>query len=153
MDQEITNPAGAYVTTSDHTTGRDDTGGELAYGKEKLRFRANAPVTKGQALKFVVPTTTVPLSVTPTAGSEVNGFAGIAESNAATGDLVSICVDGHTFGVVGTAATAGNAATFGAAGVLTNVTPSATTVAGTVVGTFLKTGTTGQLVPIWVQLV
>lgn len=153
MHQAITNPAGAYVTTSDYRTGRDSTGGEHAYGKTTRVLRANATVTKGQLVCLVAPTQTLPLSVTPSAGTESGLIFGIAAEGGSAGDLVTVVTEGLAFAIVGTAATAGNAIKGGAAGVVTNVTPAATDIVGTVVGVALATGTTGNTIPVWVKIV
>lgn len=156
MEQTITNPTGALSAVSDYRTGVADNGGEIPYGKTTRRFRANATITRGQCLKWVAPTQTVPLSVTPTVGSEVGGFAGVAATSGSAGDVVTVVVEGYAFAKVGTAATSGGAATLTGSttgGAATDVTPAAATVAGTIVGTWLAAGTTGNLAPIMVRLV
>lgn len=90
----INNPAGALsnapVTT--YLFGRDAAGFELEQGKgEVYTFRANATVTRGQALMWVVPTATVPLSVTPmTAGADLVLFAGVALESGVAGDNIPV---------------------------------------------------------------
>lgn len=87
----VTNPGGANAGgVTDFRTFRATDGFDIEYGKgEWYVLRANAAITRGQALEFVVPTLTLPLSVTPMlAASGVHLFAGVAIESAAAGEDV-----------------------------------------------------------------
>lgn len=88
----ITNPTGTYVKVTDFTTGLDASGFEIVVGKDEVyTVRANAAITAGQALSWVAPTTTVPVSATPmAAATAVQNFAGVALESAAIGEQVAI---------------------------------------------------------------
>jgi hypothetical protein len=90
-DTLITNPSAAYRTVTDYRTGQDADGFDLEMGKSEVyHLRANATITKGEALMFVAATASVPTSVTPmTAAADVSLFAGVALEGAASGDLVT----------------------------------------------------------------
>jgi len=94
----ITNPSAAFQTVSDHTTGRIDSGGHVQYPQEVVELRADAAITKGQAVCTVVPTTTVELSVTPMTAAITAAdpwrFLGAALADAAAGDKVLVCTWG-----------------------------------------------------------
>lgn len=94
----LTNPVGAHKTTSDFRNGVSDFGEPQLYQRNAL-FRANATITKGQALMDVAPTATVPFSVTPmtaaVAASDSWAFVGAALESAAAGDLVNVLVEGY----------------------------------------------------------
>lgn len=96
----IANPFGAYRNVTDFTTFRDTDSRELEFGVgEEYVLRANVAITKGQALMFVVPTATLPLSVTPfTAAADEQIFAGAALHAAAAGEAVGVLR--HGFGLV-----------------------------------------------------
>lgn len=85
---QITNPNGALNTVSDYRTGQDSTGADLMTGQgDVYSIRANAAITRGQALMFVAPTASVPLSVTPfTAAADEQIFAGVALAATDAGD-------------------------------------------------------------------
>lgn len=103
-DRVITNPLSAYRTVTDYRTGTDAAGGDLEYPREIQQWRANATITKGQALMMVAPTATVPPSVTPMTAaigaSDAWLFVGAAMEDAAAGDTVAVLVRGY--GVVKT---------------------------------------------------
>lgn len=102
--RQITNPMAAYTTVTDYRTGVDAAGADLAYERKVEQFRANATIVKGQALMWVAPTATVPLSVTPmtaaVSASDAWLFAGAAMESAEAGDTVAVLREG--FGVVQT---------------------------------------------------
>lgn len=97
-EAQITNPMGALRTTSDFIDGWDASSENHLYFQRVISVRANAAITLGEALMFVSPTATVPLSVTPMTaaitGSDPWSFAGAALEAAAAGDLVRVLVDG-----------------------------------------------------------
>jgi hypothetical protein len=94
--QMITNPQSKLKAVTDYRDGKTSSGELLSYGGSYEPFRANATITKGQALIFVVPTATVPLSVTPEAtASELWYFAGYAMHGASAGQTVMVCQHGH----------------------------------------------------------
>jgi hypothetical protein len=106
----ITNPAGVYTTVTDFRTGRDESGVPLSYPQQIDYLRANATITRGQALMDVVPTQTVPLSVTPMTAaitaSDPWKFVGVALADAVAGDFVPVCVRGYCEVLFDTASTA-----------------------------------------------
>lgn len=141
-ESQITNPLGAYKTTTDYTTGVTSDGELHSYGQRVYPFRANAAVAKGEVLMWVAPTTTVPLSVTPmTVAGADNLFAGVALEAAASGAAVNVCMDGVCLvDVAAETAAAGSlltcpATTTGKAEIGT--TFDATLVVGTIIGTAL----------------
>jgi len=93
--QALTNPRGLHKSVSDFRDGKTASGELLSYGGVYEQFRANAAISKGQALSFVVPTSTVPLSVKPEAtADELWYFAGYAMTDAAAGAQVTVCQHG-----------------------------------------------------------
>ena len=92
----ITNPAGAFKTVTTFLSGQDSSGDDLQVGLGiTYSLRADAAITRGQALMFVAPTATVPLSVTPfTAAADEQIFAGAALHAAAAGDQVEVVREG-----------------------------------------------------------
>lgn len=94
----ITNPGAAFYSlpAAGFVNGQDSTGADLNYGIGiEYTLRANAAITRGQALMFVAPTATVPLSVTPfTAAADEQIFAGCAAEAAAAGDQVRVIREG-----------------------------------------------------------
>lgn len=98
MQSVIANPRGIYLDVDDFTTGRDSAGIPIPLPKRVERYRANADVSKGTALMFVAPTTTVPLSVTAmttaVGASDPWRFAGVALADADAGYEVDVCVEG-----------------------------------------------------------
>lgn len=95
MEAQITNPYGALSTIDDHRTGQDQEGLDIMYGFRGNMFRANATITKGQALMWVGPTATVPVSVTPmTAAADPWRFAGVAMSDAAADESLLVAHQG-----------------------------------------------------------
>lgn len=92
----ISNPNGAFVTVSDFTNPVSDTGELVVPEQEVTTYRANAAITKGQALSWVAPTTTVPVSVTPMASAtDDRFFAGVALEAAAAGEDLLVGIEGH----------------------------------------------------------
>lgn len=98
MRAVIDNTRHVYASVDDFTTGQDSSGADLPFPKTVERWRANAAISKGEALMFVEATTTVPISVTPMTAaigtSDPWLFAGIALADAAAGDDVDVCVQG-----------------------------------------------------------
>lgn len=93
--QMITNPKSKLKTVSDYRDGKTSSGELMAYGGTYEVFRANASISKGQALSFVMPTSTVPASVKPEAtADELWYFAGYAMHDAASGADVLVCQHG-----------------------------------------------------------
>ncbi len=99
MSAILANPNGANRTVSTFVTGRDDDGIPMVVGRQVVdAHRADATILQGQALMYVAPTATVPLSVTPMTAAVVTSdpwrFAGVALEGAAAGDQVRYCVQG-----------------------------------------------------------
>lgn len=95
----LANPNGANRTISDYTSGRDDDGYEIVYGNQEVEsWQAAATILKGQALMFVAPTTTAPMTVTPmtaaVSGTDGWRFAGAALENASAGDQCRVLASG-----------------------------------------------------------
>lgn len=103
----IINPAGAY-RGANFLTGRGDDGLPLALPQAEVEsWRANAAVLRGQALNWVAPTATVPLSVTPMAAATADHlFAGAALEDAAIGEQVQVCAAGFCEVLIDTSDTA-----------------------------------------------
>lgn len=96
QDAILENPSGAFKTVADFTLGLDATGAEVVPELRIATYRANATITQGQALNFVAPTTTVPISVTPMAvATEGRMFCGAAYEAAAAGAFVRVVIEGH----------------------------------------------------------
>jgi hypothetical protein len=158
MIQFLTNPAGLYKQTTDFRTGKTATGESHAYGNIVLPFRANAAVTKGQALTFVAPTQTVPMSVKPRVNADLSPlFAGIATETKAAGEVVQVCVWGFCEVAVGAAdPVAGDygvlSATTGIVGTVAQATAiDAAVVSGTVLGFFLSEEDADNLAPFFLN--
>lgn len=103
MEQQLSNPNGAFRTVSDFTLGLDADNGLVTPECNTVPYRANAAIAAGDALMFVAPTTTVPISVAKmTAAAEPHIFAGVA-LNAATaaGQMVQVVTNGHCMVNVG----------------------------------------------------
>ena len=94
----ITNPNAALRTlpAAGFVNGQDSSGADLDVGVGiSYTIRANAAITRGQALMWVAPTATVPLSVTPfTAAADEQIFAGCAFDNTAAGDNCLVIREG-----------------------------------------------------------
>ena len=140
MEQGLVNPVGAFRTVTTYVSGVDASGVEIPYGKEVNSFRANAAIAKGEAVMWVVPTATVPVSVTPmTTAGDARLFAGIANEAAAAGEQCQIVTSGMCLVYA-------NAQTVAAGDVVlkpgtnageasfTSTDPDASTVVGTVLG-------------------
>lgn len=93
----ISNPFSALTAVTTFLFARDSAGIEIEYGKgEVYTLRANATILQGEALMHVVPTATLPLSVTPmTAAADMSLFAGVALTGAAAGELVQFVRRGY----------------------------------------------------------
>ena len=141
-DSVITNPNGALQTVTDFTTNVDAAGVPINYGQDGVQvYRANAAVSQYDAVIFVPPTTTTPLSVTsiplnPTQ-VQMHLFAGVALNSAAAGQNVRVCRVGVT--LVNLTVTAANGSAAGAG------STAGTAVAGASVaaGNYLCAGGTG----------
>ena len=132
----ITDPNSAYKAVTDWRLFRDANGLPIEYGKgDMYTARANATVSKGDALEHVVPTAAIPYSVQRMAvASGIHLFAGVALNSAVAGGTVNFMHSG--FFIVSTDdsdtpafgqvllkpdATAGQFATAAAAATLQNV--------------------------------
>lgn len=144
-----TNTQGALRTYADFTTWLDADGifhGEDWY-QDVIPYRANTTIAAGDAVMFVAPTATVPLSVTPlsTTAGEAYRFVGIAKESATAGQQCDIVVAGVVQVNIGSQTVAfGDMCTSpatGAAGVPTRVAQAsvaATHIIGTMIGTYLS---------------
>lgn len=140
-EQQLTNPFGAHKTVTDFRTFKDASGEDVALPASVVEvFRANAAIAKGEVVMWVVPTATVPLSVTPmTAAAADNLFAGVATAAVAAGGQAAIVRRGGCFVDVAAETTAFGT-TLEAPGTTTGkaevaaAEPTATTVVGTVIG-------------------
>jgi hypothetical protein len=95
----IANPNSAHRTVSTYISGRDADGIPLVVGNQVVEsWQAAAAVSQGQALCFLAPTATVPLTVTPMtaalSASHPWTFAGAALEDAAAGEMVRVCAEG-----------------------------------------------------------
>lgn len=95
MSTILSNPNGAHVVVSDYRTGRDADGIPIVVNNQTIEsWRADAAILAGQALMFVAPTATVPISVSPMtaaiSGTDPWTFAGVALEGAAAGDMVRV---------------------------------------------------------------
>lgn len=92
----LQNPSGAFKSVSDFTNPVTPNGELVTPEFVTADYRANAAVAKGDALMWVAPTTTVPLSVTPmtSAGADYL-FAGVATEAAAAGEYLRVGIQGH----------------------------------------------------------
>lgn len=152
-DQQITNPTGAHKTVTDFRLFKSADGEDVSLPSAQAEpFRANAAILRGEVLMWVVPTASVPLSVTPmTAAAADNLFAGIALEAAAAGEQVFVCTKGGCFVDVGAETPAfGNpitspATTTGKAEI--GATFDATLVVGSFIGTALGAKDANNLTP------
>lgn len=152
--QAINNPLGAGKQVSDFRTFKDSAGETVGAPLSTVdSLRANATIARGEVLMFVVPTATVPLSVTPmTAAGADNLFAGVATKAATAGQVVDFVTDGFAFVDVAAETTAfgttleAPATTTGKAEVAA-AEPTATTIVGTVIGMALGTKDANNLAP------
>lgn len=122
--QHLRNPLGTHVEVDDFRTGVDRNGGEINYGRTVAEYRANADIKRGQTLSFVAPTTSTPLSVTPSSAATGFTFAGIANTDCDKGGLVEVTVRGHCLGLGGGSAAALDSIGGNASGKVVKVTPS-----------------------------
>lgn len=95
----LSNPNAAHRTVSTYVTGRDADGIPLVIGNQSIEsWQAAATILQGQALMFVAPTATVPMTVTPmtaaVSGTDGWRFAGAAMENASAGEQVRVCEKG-----------------------------------------------------------
>lgn len=153
----IQNPFGAHRQVTTFASGVDVFGEPFHTPAVVQEYRANAAVTRGQVVEFVYGTTTVPLSVQPmaTASSQIR-FAGVALNDAATGETVQVCTHGHCLVNVGATATAIDSylvkpATTAGVGTVASAAPDATTVAGTILGTFVGANDGTTFSPVFIS--
>lgn len=86
---------GQYQKISDFRTGADENGAWIETRRITIPVRANADITRGQALMWVAPSQTVPVSVTPmTTGVPAQRFAGVAADTVKAGDVLEVVVFG-----------------------------------------------------------
>lgn len=93
----IDNTRGAHRTVTDFRSNADADGEYLVLPWEVRTYRANEAITKKQAVAFVAPTATVPLSVEVLDVSDAAAalvFAGVALETVAAGDDITIAVSG-----------------------------------------------------------
>lgn len=158
MADSIQNPSGAHQTISTFVSGVADDGTEIEYGSTVRSYRANAAVVRGDALSWVVPTATVPLSVKPMATTDdPRSFAGVAQEGKAAGGYVRVVTEGHALLRAAAGSPAANdvvtvpAVTAGLA-VWSATDPDATTIAGTQIGYALGIkNATSLLAPVIVK--
>lgn len=157
-EQVVTNPGGVYRTVTDFTTFKDASGEAVGAPPSLTDFyvRANAPVLKGEVVMWVVPTATLPLSVTPmTAAAADNLYAGVALQAAATGAFFRITDHGFAFVDVAAETPAfGNpvtapATTTGKAEI--GATFDATLVVASYIGTALGAKDAANLCPVYLK--
>ena len=99
MSTILANPNGAHRTITTYVTGRDADGIPLVIGNQEVEpWRASAAILAGQALMFVAPTTTAPMTVVAmtaaVTASDPWRFAGAALEGASSGDMVKVLVKG-----------------------------------------------------------
>lgn len=148
----IGNPAGASQAVSDWRTGKQANGADVDLDASYVYIRANTTITKGQAVGLVVPTATVPPSVTPqTAAMDKRLYVGAAQHAATAGQYVQILTRG--FGLIDAGAGSPAAeslvvipATTTGVYDFTSTDPDATTVVGTIAGVALFTKNSDNLV-------
>lgn len=91
MSTPLGNPGGEYREITDYSSGTDIDGELVSPEVTGRPYRAASAVTRGQALMFVTPTSTVALSVAPmTAEAAKALFAGVALHGAAAGNTVLV---------------------------------------------------------------
>lgn len=156
------NPVGAFNVVTTFVSGVDANGAEIEYGKSYRSYRTGAAVVRGEALMFVAPTATAPITVIKmTVAGTPRSFAGIALESAASGAVVRTCNEGHclVFANAQTVA-AGDAirvpGTNAGEASFSAVAPDATTVVGTVLGIAfgVKASTAGaNLAPCYIRQV
>lgn len=159
-ERQLNNPLGGGSMSSivsDHRTFKDAEGGTVALHTEQVRFQASGAIARGDLVSLVSPTAaTTPLRVKQAATADVGSRKiGIAlNAAAATGDPVDVCIGGLCFANVGagTPAADGAAVVSGAtAGLVATGTVDASTLAGTIVGTFLGAKDADNRAPLWFQ--
>jgi len=102
QDAILENPSGAFKTVADYTLGVTASGEVVTPELETATYRANEAIAVGQALMWVAPTTTVPISVgLMTAAANDRLFAGAALEAGAAGDYIRVVTRGHCLIAVG----------------------------------------------------
>lgn len=156
-NQSIANPYGALRKMTTFVGFKSDDGDEVSPGQARVfNLRANAAIAKGEVLMWVVPTATLPVSVTPmTAAAVDNLFVGVARHAAAAGEDVTVVTEGFCFvDVAAETAAFGNpvtmpATTTGKAEI--GATFDATLVVGSYLGTALGAKDAANLAPVWIH--
>lgn len=101
-DQDLTNPAGAFLSVTDYTQFIDSIGVPLPVPKRVMYdVVTNGAVARGNPVQWVVPTATQPLRVAVAPATVAKGWivVGIAETAAtAAGQKIQVCTAGITFG-------------------------------------------------------
>lgn len=161
--QMIDNPAAAFQSVTDYLTYKAANGEELAYPRTVDTFVANDTIAVGDWVAFVaVAGASGPgLRVEKMDVSDATAAmlkAGVAREAATAGEMlqvttrgVALCNIGDTAAVALGDAAVKHATTDGASGRIANASIDATTVTGTILGTYLgpEIGTTNQA-PVWV---
>ena len=99
MSTILANPNGAHRTITSYVTGRDADGFPVIIGNQEIEsWQAGGTILAGQALMFVAPTTTAPMTVVAMTAaitaSDPWRFAGVAMEGASSGDMVRVCSQG-----------------------------------------------------------
>lgn len=162
VGQILANPLGALAgrpSSGDFTAWLDKDGLPLDYPHSSYWFRANAAVTVGQLVSFVDPTSTNPLSVTPSGTTDTTIVVGVAKNTAAAGEMVEVVTSGFCLALFESAVTpaADNAVINGgttAGSVAVDTALDATNVVGTVLGVVLAAKLTSfagsaHYAPVW----
>lgn len=164
-DPAVLNPAGAYRNVSDFTTWADANGHEIEYWRQVATLRANGTINKFDAVMFVAPTTTVPLSVAQlaTTAGEATAlkFVGVALEAGTAGGYIRIATSGFAMVQIGSAtpaaydvATNGGSAA-GAVGTVAAGSVAATNIVGSIYGVFLGGTQTfdgiATCAPLWIS--
>lgn len=142
---QIENPNAALRTVLDYRTGVSAEGEAIAYGGLFLPFRANAAVSRGALVAFVVPTQTVPLSVKERVVGDLTSMTvGVAvETATAAGQVILVCLLGGCLVNVGAAVVAAGeyGVHSGTAGLVASSAAAidATIINGNILGVFLGT--------------
>lgn len=169
-DKTISSPTGAFVGVTDYRYGIDADSKPLGNYQEAFEARANVALAVGDVLTWVVPTATVPLSVTNAVATGGSGtflggyrFAGVCFRAAAVGAPALVVKYGFGYVNIGSGTAAiGDMAVLGASAGQADVIALATgitagTFAGNVLGIFLgvkgNAGLGANVAPIWITQV
>lgn len=158
-EQGLVNPRAAFTTVTTFVSGLDANGVEIPYGRMERSYRADATITVGQALMWVAPTATVPISVTPmTVAADPRAFAGIALEGASAGGTIRVCTEGHCRIFANAQTVAANdvilvPGTNTGEASFSSTDPTATTVVGTVLGVAFGVKGSDNLAPAYLRVV